>query len=97
MRKTGPVMISDGGHGALAAGHADDRGRQGHVADDPRPATGRLSYDTGTKTVGVSKHLRSKTKGFVALADATGGPPPPTALVGLAELVPTNFLAVTAK
>jgi len=99
--KTGPVMISNGGqpaHWLLATQMTADG--KGIVANDP--ATGKhvvLSYDAGTKAVGgVTGVFDAKTKGFVALADASGDLPAgsggPVALQGF---VPSTFIAVAIK
>jgi len=100
--KSGPVMI--GGPAGqspaewlLATGLTPDG--KGIVCDDPE--TGglvELAYDPATETVGgITGVFDTKTKGFVALADAGNDIPTNDAsgLAGLQSFVPSTYYAVT--
>ena len=99
--KTGPVMLG-GAPGQtpaewlLALNLAPDG--KGIICDDP--LTGKLveiAYDQTTETLGsITGIFDAKTKGFVALADASGEIPPAavSAIATLQKFVPSTYFAV---
>ena len=102
--KNGPVMLGGAPGQApaewlLALNLAPDG--KGIICDDP--ITGKLvelAYNQTTETLGgITGVFDPKTKGFVALADASGDIPPSVTngLAALQSFVPSSFFAVTVK